>query len=67
MSIIAMQQLRCLHCKSLLLLQGIFKGAIEIKCRRCATINAAEFDQGIAKITKKSAQELAHGTYTVIP
>lgn len=58
--IIRLSRVRCLGCKSVLLVHGVQHGIIEIKCRKshCRIINIISFLNGIAKIRKKNIDEL---------
>jgi len=66
MSIIAMQSVRCIDCKSMLFAQGVFRGVVEIKCRKCATINRVEFDNGQYRTSRKSEDDIAGKRYTMV-
>lgn len=52
---ISIRDARCVHCKTLMLKQAIQKGMYEIKCRKCATINRVECDNGKVTIIEVSA------------
>ncbi len=66
--IIAMQLIRCVACRTVLMSQGVFKGTLEIKCKKshCRTINHIEIDRGRARVSIKNDDRLAEGDYTML-
>lgn len=65
---ISMRLVRCVACGTTLFSQGIFNGAIEIKCRKnnCKTINQIYINKGVIKTKVKNDTRLAEHSYIVL-
>ena len=45
---------RCAHCHQLLARQGLIKGRLEIKCRKCETMNVLDAQDGTVREVRDS-------------